>query len=136
MTKLYLDTNIFIYTHEKSKNLFGKDISSSSAKLIFDAISCKYHLIISDWTLEELGKIRDIKNFDIILKLIQKKKISISYTEEDMEKAKQDNRTHFHDELHGILALKSNADYLVTRNKKDFLHFRDKIKLVKPEELI
>jgi len=71
----------------------------------------------------------------MLLKIVEKKTIRIQPTQEDIQKAKEQNSDHFQDELHGILALKSNADYIVTRNVDDFIQFKDRIKIVRPEDL-
>lgn len=130
MTKLYIDTNILIYAVEDSKNYYGKDISNSSSKLFWESALCKYHLIISTWTLNELKRIRNSEKFIMLFKIIKKKVIIQRFTDEDIKQAKEQNPNHFQDELHGILALKSNADYLVTRNIVDFDNFKDKIKVI------
>ena len=114
MSKLYIDTNILIYGTEESKNLFGKDISNSSAKLFTDAISCKHHIIISSWTLDELLRKRSLESANMLFALLKKKTIKVFHTEEELQNAKENNPSHFQDELHGILALKANADYIVT----------------------
>lgn len=135
MTSLYLDTNIIIYASEDSKNLLGNDMSASSSKLLFDVVSCKYHVIISDWLLEELSGLKKLEQCSMIFKVLKPKTRRISYSQEDVLRAKEENPENFRDELHAILAIKSEADYIVTRNIKDFEHFKDIIKIVKPEEL-
>lgn len=134
--KLYIDTNILIYALEDSKNPYGKDISSSSSKLLWEVVSCKYQVIISSWALEELSNLRKLEQSQMLLKILSKKTIKIVHTQEDIDKAKQHNPEHFQDELHGILALKANADYIITRNIEDFNNFEDRIKIVKPEKLL
>ncbi len=134
--KLYIDTNIIVYAIENSRNLYGKDISRPSVRLFFEALSCKYELIISSWTLQELNYLRKLENVGTFIGMLKKKIIKIEHTEEDISRAKKENPEHFQDELHGMLALKSGADYIVTRDIKGFLHFRDRICIVKPEELI
>ena len=135
MTTLYLDTNIVIYASEDCKNLFGNDISASSSKLLFDVISCKYHIIVSDWLLEELSGLRKLEQASMLFKILKPKTKRISYSEEDMNQARQQNPANFRDELHAILAIKSGADYIVTRNINDFKHLKDRIMIVKPDDL-
>ena len=136
MATLYFDTNIFLDVLLERKNLYGKDISSMARKLFYDSIKCKHVIILSNWTTREIRKhipMKQAKNFFMFSK---KKIILISYTEADMATARKNNISHFQDELHGILAIKYGADYLVTRNVHDFKHFSDKIAIVKPEQLI
>jgi len=136
MTKLYIDTNILIYAIEDSMNPFGDDIISSSSKLFWEAASCKYQVIISDWALEELSRIKTPQECMMLLKIVEKKTLKIQPTEEEEAQAKQQNPDHFQDELHGILALRARADYIVTRNVDDFKHFMGRINVVKPEKLL
>jgi len=135
MTTLYLDTNIIIYASEDCRNLFGKDISTSSSKLLFDVVSCKYYIIVSDWLLEELSGLRKLEQASMLFKMLKPKTKRVSYSEEDLVRAKQQNPDNFRDELHAILAIKSGADYIVTRNINDFKHLKNKIRIVKPEDL-
>ena len=134
MALLYLDTNIIIYAGEDN-NIYGKDLSGSSSKLLFDVITCKHKVIISDWLLKELSGLKKVEQCSMILKMLKPKTRIITYSEEDIKKAKEMNPKNFGDELHGILAIRARADYIVTRNIKDFVHLRHKIKVVKPEEL-
>lgn len=136
MTKLYIDTNILIYAIEDSLNPYGADISSSSSKLFWEAASCKYQVIISDWTLNEFRRIRKLDDIQMLYSIAKKKILSIPFTKEELALAKQQNSGHFQDELHAILALKSEADYIVTRNIDDFQKYKTQIKIVKPEELL
>lgn len=136
VTKIYLDTNIIVYALEDSKNPFGKDISSSSSDLFLAVISCKYHVIISSWTLTELSTLKKLEQVQMLLTMLKSKTIKIAHNQEDINNAKKVNPAHFQDELHGTLALRSGADYLVTRNINDFSNFKDRINLVKPERLL
>lgn len=136
MTNIYIDTNIIVYALEDSENPYGKDISSSSSELLWEAISCKYNVVISTWTLTELSRIRSLGQASMLFKLLEKKTIVQEYTEEDVEQAKRQNPEHFQDELHAILALKSKSKYLVTRNVDDFNDCENKIEVVKPENLL
>ena len=86
--------------------------------------------------LEELRRIKKLEQAQTLFNLIEKKKILVTHTEKDVQKAKVKNPYHYQDELHGILALKAGADYIVTRNIKDFQHFRDRINVTKPEFLL
>ena len=67
---------------------------------------------------------------------IKKKTITIEHTEEDEEKARALKEDNFDDALHVILAEKSNADFIVTRNTKDFNKIQTKISIKIPEHLI
>ncbi|MFH1510379.1 MAG: hypothetical protein ABIF10_01705 [Candidatus Woesearchaeota archaeon] len=136
MTTLYIDTNILIYGVEESRNLYGKDLSNSATRLFAEVIGCKYRIILSSWTMTELLNKRRLEDSKMLFTLLQKKIIKVFHTEEELLKAKENNPSHFQDELHGMLALRANADYIVTRNVDDFINFIDRIKVVKPEHLL
>ncbi len=135
MTKVYIDTNIFINVTNAETNIYGKNISNSASDLFYQAASCKYYLIISSWTLQELYKKVKVEEVAIIFAICKNKIIKVIHDEEDIKKAKEKSPTNFDDALHVILAEKSEADYIVTRDN----HFRDiktKIPIRKPENLI
>ncbi len=134
--KLYIDTNVFVYASEDSKNIYGKDLSESASKIFFESSKCKFFIVISSWTLEELSRIKKVENLKFLFELIRKKIVTIQYSEEDLYNAKKLNSEHYHDALHFLLALKSKADYIVTRNVKDFEEYKSKIKVVKPEFIL
>jgi len=134
VAKLYIDTNIIIYALEDSKNHFGKDISASSRKLLFQSMNCKHHIIISDWTLKELELKNKLLESNFLLELLKKKTININKTIKDEALAKKQNPNHIQDQLHCILAIKAGADYLVTRNIDDFKQCI--IPIIKPENLL
>lgn len=136
MTSLYIDTNIIIDAVEGRKNIFGKNIGNPAADLFLQAASCKYQLILSTWMYAELSTKKTIEETRMFFEIVKKKIITVSHTEQDIKKAKEANPDHFQDELHGILALKANTNYIVTRNTDDFKQFKERISIKKPEDLL
>ena len=132
---LYLDTNILIYAIEDSRNPWGKDLSCPSIRLLGEVLSCKYHIIISSWTLEELRNTRRLEQVAPLLHMLKKKTVKIYYTEQEKELAKRLN-PHFQDELHGILALRAKATHIVTRDIDDFTKIGSMIPIRRPENLL
>ena len=88
MTKLYIDTNIIIDAVEGRKNKFGKNIGNPASDLFKEAISCKYHLIISSWTLEELAGLSKIDSTKMFFLLAKKKILKTTYTQEEKKNLK------------------------------------------------
>ena len=123
--KLYVDTNVYLDYLLERRN------SNNSFKLFKDTISCKHKIIISDQVLYELSKHMDPKNAIVFFNLIDFKLIKIKSNEYDELAAKQLN-THFEDALHIVLAKKSDADLIVTRNIDDFEHL---FKTKRPENV-
>jgi len=135
MTVLYIDTNIFLDAVKNRTNLFGKNIGNSAAKIFYDSFTCKYHLVISTWTLEELRMYVKPEEVKMLFDFIKKKILTVKYTDEDKEKAKQKSKIHYDDALHIILAEKKKVDYIITRNIEHFLEIGTKIPIKKPEKL-
>lgn len=136
MPLLYFDTNVIIYASEESFNLFGKEISSSSGKLVFQTILCNHQVIISDWALKELELKNKLSQASMLLMLLEKKTVSIQKTDEDEQLAKEQCPNNIQDYLHCLLAKRAGAEYIVTRNTDDFMHFNNVIPIVKPEQLL
>lgn len=135
MTNLYIDSNVIIDAVEDRKNVFGKNIGNPAFKLFKEAISCKYYVIISSFTIYELRK-KCKGDTTMFFEMIKKKRIEVNHDEIDEEKARQRDNDNFDDALHVILAEKGNANYIVTRNIDDFKAIQTKIPIRKPEQLI
>ncbi|MFW5705230.1 MAG: type II toxin-antitoxin system VapC family toxin [Nanoarchaeota archaeon] len=132
--KLYLDTNIFLDAILDRKNLSNRDLSNSANSLFLQAISCKHHIIISSWTLKELSN--HITPNRGIFSLLKPKIIKVIHDEEDLIKAKNLSKGDADDALHVVLAEKSGAESIVTRNLKHFLKIETQIPISLPEEII
>ena len=116
---LYLDTNILVSALRDEKNLLGRDISTPAVQLIYAVVSCRYRVVVSSWAREELS--RQPEDATFLLQTIAHKTVGINYTERDVAEARKISPEHYHDALHGILAHKAGADFIVTRNVKDFM---------------
>ena len=128
---LYFDTNVILDALLERKNKYGRDISLPASKLLFQIVECKHYIVISNWAKRELGK--HIKNVNSLFALIKPKMHTVNYTEEDVEEAKRRSPEHYEDALHGILAHKAGADFIVTRNVTDFRCVSDLIEARRPE---
>lgn len=118
--KIYVDTNIFI-------DLVKEDSSKLNSIYAFEFFKkgweCTFELIVSDWTRSELK--RHVKEEDLSLLLSQFKSRNklhfVLHTKEETKIAKRKN-VHWQDELHLMLAKKSGADLIVTRDA-DFISY-------------
>ena len=129
---IYIDTNVWIdYFLNRSDRL--RPLGDFAHELLKKTISCKYKVAISDWLKKEINSTGHTQPFSEIEKELQRwnKIIFIKTSFDDINNAKKTK--HWHDSLHEILAIKSNAKYLVTRNQKDFSG--EKIAIVLPESL-
>ncbi len=136
MTKLYIDTNIFINAINAETNIYGKDLSNVALQLFYQVISCKYQILLSSWALYELYKKVKPEEAEMIFILCKKKIIKVIHNQEDISRARIRSPDNFDDAVHIILAEKSNADYIVTRNTTDFENIGTKIPIKIPEALI
>ncbi len=134
--KLYVDTNIIIDAVENRKNLFGKNIGNPAIDLFYVALQCKYYLMISDWTLEELSHLRKISSFKSFFGVLKKKIVRVTYSVSDVNDAKIRSKENTDDALHIIIAEKEGADLIVTRNIKHFRQIGTKIPIKVPEDLV
>lgn len=135
MSRIYVDSNIFIDVVEDRKNLIGKDIAKPASKMFFRAMSCEFYLIISSWTLKELYKHVNVDEIKMLFAMVKKKIITVKYDDRDVEEAKKRSRDNFDDALHIVLAEKEKADYIVTRNIDHFIKIGTKITIKRPENL-
>ena len=129
---IYIDTNVWIdfFLNRKDKL---RPLGDFAHELLIKTTQCKYNIVISDWLLKELTKTNHINSYKELEKqLLNLNKIEYIKTDyKDISYAKKEK--HWHDALHEILAIKSNALYLVTRNLKDFKG--DDITIIYPENL-
>ena len=139
MSKIYLDTNIYIdYFDGRADNL--RPLGEFAFNLLKRALDCEFHIIISSLVLDELeyntykenilGLIKDLKD--------KNKLLIIEVNEEDTKNAnrvRRERKTSYNDTLHAVLANRIKADFLVTRNLKDFEELQDLVKVVLPENL-
>ena len=131
--KVYCDTNIFIdYFDERTDRL--RPLKDFAFEFFSRGWNCAFKLIISDWLLIELKRHLDDRKIDEVLNRFKEKDklIFIKQEKEEVEKAKKISE-HWHDPLHAVLAHKAGADYLATRNIKDFAGCERLVEIVFPE---
>lgn len=120
MDKIYVDTNIFLDALLDRDNKWGRDLGTPAMSVFSQAKHGKFEVIISDWTLRELGKYIDKEKVrELLSKIGEDQIVRCSYTEEQKQKAKKVSN-HWQDYLHGLIAEEEDADCIVTRNVKDF----------------
>lgn len=134
--KVYLDTNVLIDAVEGRRNKFGKKVGNPASDLFFQAVSCKYRLIISSWMLEELSGLGRLEQTKMFFGLVKKKITKVAYSPEEKKSAEQRSKQDPDDALHIIIAEREEADYIVTRNVDHFNKIGTKIPVKKPEELL
>jgi len=132
--KIYLDTNIYLdYFENRHDNI--RPLGFFAYNLIRRCIEGKFKIVISDWVVEEFGKVGNQCKIDDLIKTLKKQDsiIIVKTNSQDLLKSKE--YKNWTDALHIILAIKAGADYFVTRNTKDFLNFQNSINIVLPENI-
>lgn len=130
--RVYVDTNVLLDFFKNRRNKRGRAIGKLAAKFLTSVISCKHEIVISSWTLQELRKHVDLSVEKSFQSIIKHKVETVGYSQEDIDLAKKENSSNWQDQLHIILARRSNSDVICTRNIKHFTEFPSKL----PEELL
>jgi predicted nucleic acid-binding protein len=118
--KIYVDTNIFMDALLDRDSKWGRDLGTPAMSVFSQAKHGQFKVIVSDWTLQELGKHVDNEDVKELLSEVGEDQIiRCSYTEEQKQKAKESSN-HWEDYLHGLIAEEEDADCIVTRNVDDF----------------
>lgn len=118
MEKIYVDTNIFLDALLDRKSSSGRDLGTPAMSIFSQADACRFTIILSDWTLEELYCQIDEDSVKSFFSDLEHKIIHCEYTEAEKKEAKA-NSNHWQDYLHGIIAEREGADCIITRNVKD-----------------
>ena len=131
---IYVDTNVFLDYFSKRKDKF-RDLGLMAYEFFRLMIEEENKIIISDLLLKELEFRAREEEIASIFSWIGNNIIRVKTTKEDKvlaEKTSKKFRLPYSDCLHSVLAKKLNADYVVTRNVKDF---PDLVKVILPESL-
>ena len=132
--KIYLDTNIYLdYFENRHDNI--RPLGFFAYNLIRRCIEGKFKIVVSDWIVEEFGKIGDPRKIDDLIKTLKKQGSLILVKSNSQDLSKSRKYKNKPDALHALLAIKACADYFVIRNTKDFLDFQNLISIVLPENI-
>jgi len=134
-TLLYCDTNFYIDYLENRKDRL-RPLGSFAFELLRRTIECEFKIIISDFVITELERyVKEEKIKDVLHSLKKAKKlVRIFKSKEDMKKARKLSKNKA-DALHAILAKKAKAEYIITRNLKDFAEFSHLVNSILPESI-
>ena len=130
--KVYCDANIFIdYLDERTDKI--RPLKDLAFEFFSRGWNCNFELIISDWLLTELRNHLEEENIQEILNRFRKKNKIIEINEEPEDKKEAYMHKHPDDARHAILARKAKADFLATRNIKDYEGCEGYVDIVLPE---
>lgn len=133
MKKLFLDTNILLDILQKREPHF-----QSSSQLLSQIVRGKYKSLASVLTFSNIYYIlcRDIppkaavRNIQKISTFIE----MLTVTAEMGKKALSSEIPDYEDALQYLCAKANKADYIITRNKKDFI--KSEIEVLSPQEML
>ena len=136
---IYIDTNVWIdFWEDRRDNI--RPLGEFAFQLLKKAYECKYRIIVSGLVIDELDLFYSKETIIEIMKNLRAsgKYQPLKVLEQDRLQAEETAKevgTSYNDARHAILANRANADYLVTRNLKDFERLFDLNKTVLPENL-
>jgi len=138
-TLIYLDSNIYI-DYFDNRTDYLRPLGEFAFELIRRAISCEFKIIFSGVAAEELEYNGCSEQLSILLKRLKEcdKLIFVEGEDADFQEARKlahERDCSFNDALHAVLAHKTNAAYLVTRNIKHLQKFSDMARIVYPENI-
>jgi len=139
MEIIYLDTNIYM-DHFDGRVDKLRPLGQFAFEIVRRTLNCEFKIVMSSLIIDELvfnnykekitDLIKDLKEKDKIIKIV----VNEEHKKETREISRT-RKTDFNDTLHAVIANRLKAEYLVTRNVKDFVNLQDLIKIVYPENL-
>jgi predicted nucleic acid-binding protein len=134
MDKVYCDTNIFLdYFYNRKDRL--RPLGDFAFAFFSKGWNCRFHLIVSDWLMKELRNHLDQSQVEDILNHFKDKKKLIFVKMQDNDIMESKGYENPDDALHAILAKKASADYLATRNIRDYEDCESLVRVILPEFL-
>jgi len=136
----YLDSNVFIsFVREEMDSAFNLRFVDSER---FFALCRKekHVLLLSGLFFKEVKKVISLDKSDI-LEEFERHGIPIACTEnipskELVSSVIKESRIHLADAVHVALAYESNADAIISWNKKDFAKSKNFVKCSTPQEIL
>ncbi len=132
---IYLDTNIYRDFLEMRTNRKGRPLDELSGKVFDRAVSCEFNIVISDWVIEQLSHQSMLEKSRVLFSELKERKKFIHVLTDNEDRIAARKSGNYDDYLHALLARKGNAEYLITRNIKDFIPFKKLIEPKLPENL-
>ena len=130
--KVYCDTNIFIDYFDEREN-YIRPLKDFAFEFFSRGWNCSFELVISDWLIKELRNHLKEEQIQEIFNRFKTKNKLIEINEEPEDRIKSKEFKNPDDALHAILAKKSKANFLATRNIKDYEGCEGFMDIVLPE---
>lgn len=136
---IYLDSNIYLDYFENRRDIL-RPLGEFAFRLLKRTMNCEFEILVSSHIIDEVekqGYLTDLNYLFAELELLNKL-YRVQVSQSDCKRVKQlasERQSHTEDILHAVLAEKGGADFLVTRNTKDFQELQDLVDIVLPEAL-
>lgn len=136
---IYLDTNIYMdYFDGRVDNL--RPLGEFAFQLLKRTFECEFKIAISPIVVDELVHNAKKEKIEELMKDLNErnKLIKIKVSEIDRylaRKVSKERSTPLYDTIHAVIANRCKAEYLITRNMKDFENLQDFVKIAYPENL-
>ena len=131
--KVYCDTNVYVDLYVGGRRNKWINFSETVFEFFKRLGNGDYILIISDWLIEQLKRNGIYDQAEELFKRFSEKGKLLRVKEYESVRKEANKYLHWEDAVHALIAIKNQANYLVTRNLYDFTEFKDKIKVVPPE---
>lgn len=119
MTKLYIDTNVYLdYLLGRKDRL--RPIGEFAFELLRRAVNCEFEILISDVVLDELRNNTSEEKINRLLQMLKRKLIPVKKDNDAVLQAQKISKTDFWDALHYVIAKREGAEIIVTRNVQHF----------------
>ncbi len=136
--RIYIDTNVYLDYFLDRMSDTGRPLGQIAEAFFFRILAGDFIVLISRKVIEELyGNMESIDSAKLLFKMLKDKKklIQVDYDDEDLHEAERRDPLNRNVALHAILANRHKADFLVTRNKRDFVKCADLIQTKFPEDV-
>ena len=134
--RIYIDTNVYLdYLEDRVDNI--RPLGEFAFNVFRRTLECKFEIVCSDWVLEELRTDNMLKEKLALLinDLKKANKFEIIKRQSSDKLTARNNAKNWTDYLHVMLALRANAEFIVTRNVKDFEEFQNLLQSKLPENI-
>ena len=138
MAKLiYVDKNIYLDLFENRIDKF-RPLGEIASQLFIRALGCEFKIILSSLIIEEIENNGYESELNILINDLKKKNKLVFVKEKQADRIAANNlknlrKTPFKDTCHLVIATRTKAECLVTRNIKDYENLSDIIEVSLPE---
>ncbi len=134
---IYIDSNTYIDFIEDRQDRY-RSYGEVARQIFRRGLDCEFKVILSPLVMQEVENNSYGGDFAELLNSLQEaaKIVETRFTEEDERCARELSilrKTPYKDTCHAVIAARMKADFLITRNLKDFQNLSDIINIISPD---